>query len=132
MYVSVPLNGPSAVSGTAVVNGARLALARAGRRIGRFRIAVAQLNDATPTRGEWDPGRTTDDARLAVRDPTAIGYVGELDSGASAVSIPILNRAGIAQISPTSTAVGLTSSGPARRPASPQSTTRLARGHSRA
>jgi branched-chain amino acid transport system substrate-binding protein len=35
-------------------------------------------------------------------------YIGEYDSGASAISIPILNRAKIPQISPSNTAVGLT------------------------
>jgi branched-chain amino acid transport system substrate-binding protein len=36
--------------------------------------------------------------------------IGELNSGASAVSIPILNEAGILQVSPANTAVGLTRS----------------------
>ena len=36
-------------------------------------------------------------------------YIGEFNSGASAVSIPILNEGGVPQISPSNTAVGLTS-----------------------
>ena len=48
--------------------------------------------------------------KVVVLYPTTIGYVGDLNSGASAISIPPLNRAGIPQVSPTSTAVGLTSS----------------------
>jgi branched-chain amino acid transport system substrate-binding protein len=56
---------------------------------------------------------------VVAADPTAIGYVGDPDSGASAISIPVLNRAGIAQISPTSTAVGLTSAGPGAAPGEP-------------
>ncbi len=39
-------------------------------------------------------------------------YIGELDSDASAVSIPILNEAGIAEISPASTYAGLTTALP--------------------
>ncbi len=119
VYVSVPLRGPSAVSGASIVNGAKLALAGAGGRIGRFRIVLKVLDDATVARREWDPGQTSDGARQAVLDPATIGYVGELDSGASAISIPILNRAGIAQISPTSTAVGLTSAAPGAEPGEP-------------
>jgi branched-chain amino acid transport system substrate-binding protein len=119
VYVSVPLQGASAVSGAAIVNGAQLALERAGGRIGRFRIALRRLDDTTVARHEWDPGQTSDGARLAALDPTTIGYIGELDSGASAISIPILNRAGIAQISPTSTAVGLTSAASGAEPGEP-------------
>ena len=53
--------------------------------------------------------QTTANAHAAADDNSTIGYVGEFNSGASAISIPVLNRAGIPQISPTSTAVGLTS-----------------------
>ncbi len=109
IYASAPLLGRSSVTGQAVVSGARLALDQVGARIGEYRIAFKTLDDATAARGGWDPGQTTINARLAVLDPTTIGYVGEVDSGASAISIPPLNRAGIPQVSPTSAAVGLTS-----------------------
>jgi branched-chain amino acid transport system substrate-binding protein len=56
---------------------------------------------------------------MAAADPTTIGYIGDKDSGASAISIPVLNRVGIAQVSPTSTAVGLTSAGPGAAPGEP-------------
>lgn len=119
VYVGVPLDGPSAVSGKAVANGARLAVDRIHGQIGRFRIVLKELDDATPSRAEWDPGQTSNDTRLVVGDPTAVGYIGDLNSGASAVSIPALNRFGIPQVSPTSTAVGLTSSGPGAAPGEP-------------
>jgi branched-chain amino acid transport system substrate-binding protein len=119
LYVSVPLDGPSAVSGQAVANGAQMALEDIHGRIGRLRIALKQLDDATPSRAEWDPGQTSNVARLALTDPTAVGYIGDLNSGASAVSIPLLNRLAIPQVSPTSTAVGLTSSDPGAAPGEP-------------
>lgn len=120
VYVSVPLQGASRVSGHAVIYGARLALAQARGRIGEYRIVLKPLDDATVQRGGWDPGQTTIDARTAVLDPTTIAYLGELNSGASAVSIPPLNRAGIPQVSPGSTAVGLTAPGPGASPGEPQ------------
>ena len=119
VYVSVPLDGPSAVSGEAVANGARLALDRIHAQIGRFRIVLKEVDDASPSRAEWDPGQTTNDARAAVADPTTVGYIGDLNSGASAISIPPLNRFGIPQVSPASTAVGLTSNGPGAAPGEP-------------
>jgi branched-chain amino acid transport system substrate-binding protein len=109
IYSSLPLDGASSLNAQAVANGARLALERSGGFIGKYRIVLKQLNDSNAAGGSWDAGQTTDNARRAVRDNTTIGYIGELNSGASAISIPILNRAAIAQISPASTAVGLTS-----------------------
>lgn len=109
IYASAPLRGPSTVSGEAVINGARLALDQVHNRIGEYRIALKVLDDATVARRGWDPGQTTINVRVAVLDPTTIGYVGDFNSGASAISIPPLNRVGIPQVSPTSAAVGLTS-----------------------
>jgi branched-chain amino acid transport system substrate-binding protein len=119
VYASVPLNGASSVSGRAVLNGIELALHDVHDRIGRYRIVVHELNDATPQRASWDPGQTSLNVRRAINDPSAVGYIGDYDSGASAVSIPPLNRAGIPQISPTSTAVGLTEGGPEASPGEP-------------
>jgi branched-chain amino acid transport system substrate-binding protein len=120
IYSSVPLHGASRVSGASVLSGAELALAQIGGQIGRYHIRLEPLDDSTVARQEWDPGQTTLNARQAVQDKTTIGYIGELNSGASAVSIPLLNRAGIAQISPGSTAVGLTSGGPGAAPGEPE------------
>jgi branched-chain amino acid transport system substrate-binding protein len=120
IYSSNPLHGASGDAGRAVVQGAELALAQAGGRIGKFRVVLDSLDDSTPQRGTWDPAQTTLNARLAAGDPSTVGYIGELDSGASAISIPLLNRAGIPQISPTSTALGLTAGGPAASPGEPQ------------
>ncbi|HET6869120.1 MAG TPA: branched-chain amino acid ABC transporter substrate-binding protein [Solirubrobacteraceae bacterium] len=120
IYASVPLRGASRVSGLAAVSGAQLALSQVHGRIGEYGITLKVLDDATAQRGGWDPGQTTINARTAVLDPSTIGYLGELNSGASAVSIPPLNRAGISQVSPGSTAVGLTSAAPGAFPGEPQ------------
>ncbi len=119
VYSSGPVHGASAINAQAVVSGETLALLQVRGRIGKYRIVLKPLDDSTPQRGEWDPGQTTVNARLAVNDNTTIGYIGEFNSGASAVSIPVLNRFGIAQISPTSTAVGLTTGGPGASPGEP-------------
>ncbi len=120
IFESVPLDGAAEPNGQAVVNGAQLALNQIGGRIGRYRIRIRVLDDATATAGGWDPGQTEADARIAAADRTTIGYIGDLESGASAVSIPLLNHEGIAQVSPTSTAVGLTSDAPGSSPGEPE------------
>jgi branched-chain amino acid transport system substrate-binding protein len=119
IYSSEPLHGAAAVEGQAIVNAERLALSRIRGRIGHYRIVLRSLDDATVQRGAWDPGQTSLNARQAVSDPNTIGYIGELDSGASAISIPVLNRAGIPQLSAASTAVGLTSNAAGASPGEP-------------
>src|SRR5581483_8466549 len=74
----------------------------------------------TAAAGKWDPGQTAANARKAAADPKTVAYIGEFNSGASEVSIPILNQAGIPQISPANTYVGLTTSLPGSAPGEPQ------------
>ena len=97
-----------------------MALAAVHGHIGRYRIVLRSLNDATVASDGWDPGQTNANADLAAKDQRTIGYLGDLNSGASAVSLPVLNRARIPQISPLSTAVGLTEGGPEAQPGEPQ------------
>jgi branched-chain amino acid transport system substrate-binding protein len=120
IYSSAPMHGASWVSSAAVVSGEKLALAQEGGRLGKYRIVLKTLDDSTAARDGWDPGQTTLNARQAVLDKTTIGYIGELNSGASAISIPLLNRVGIPQISPSSTAVGLTTADAGAAPGEPE------------
>ena len=62
---------------------------------------------------------TSANALKAAGDKSTIGYIGEFNSGATAVSLPILNEAGIAQVSPGNTAVGITSDDPGAEPGEP-------------
>jgi branched-chain amino acid transport system substrate-binding protein len=106
VYVSAPLHGAREAAGQAIVNGARLALADAGGRIGSLKVRAVYLDDTID--GRWSLARTAANARSAAEDVTAIGYIGDLDSGATRASLPITNQAEIVQISPGSTAVDLT------------------------
>ncbi len=119
LYLSAPLQGSSSDDGRSALQGAEVGLAAVGGRVGRYRVVLHPLDDATVQSAKWDPGQTTENARLATRDPSTIGYLGDFNGGASAVSIPLLNRFGIAQISPGSTAVGLTNDGPDSAPGEP-------------
>ena len=112
VYSSLPLQGASRSSTTDIVRGARLALQDAGGRAGAFTVRYVSLDDSTRSAGYWTPEKTAANARRADRDTTTLGYLGEFNSGASAISLPILNEAGIAQVSPSNTAIGLTRTGP--------------------
>jgi branched-chain amino acid transport system substrate-binding protein len=110
IYSSLPLQGDSRPQSLSVVNGEKLALQSQGNKVGDFSIKYVSLDDATAAAGKWDPGATSGDARKAAQDKSTIAYLGEFNSGASAISIPILNEAGILQVSPSNTATGLTRS----------------------
>jgi branched-chain amino acid transport system substrate-binding protein len=108
IYSSLPLQGDSRPQSLSVVNGMKLALQEAGGKVGDFTIRYVSLDDATAAAGKWDPGAVSANARKAAQDKSTIAYLGEFNSGASAISIPILNEAGILQVSPANTYVGLT------------------------
>jgi branched-chain amino acid transport system substrate-binding protein len=110
IYSSLPLQGSGRPQSEDVVAGEKLALQEAGGKVGKFTIKYVSLDDSTAAAGKWDPGQTSSDARKAAQDPSTIVYLGEFNSNASAISIPILNEAGILQVSPSNTAVGLTRS----------------------
>jgi branched-chain amino acid transport system substrate-binding protein len=108
VYSSFPLQGAAKSQSTAVENGVKLALKQLGGQIGNFKVKHVALDDSTAQAGNWDPGQVSQNARKAVQDKSAVGYVGEFNSGASVVSIPILNQGGLLQVSPSNTYVGLT------------------------
>jgi branched-chain amino acid transport system substrate-binding protein len=110
IYSSEPLDGPSAANAEQIVDGEKLALADAGGHAGPFKIGYVSLNDASPTSGRWNPDVTAANAKIAAQDTSAIAYLGDFDSAATAVSLPLINAAGILQVSPASPYVGLTSS----------------------
>ena len=66
------------------------------------------LDSTRPDIGHWEAGLVAQNARRAAEDPRAMAYVGETASGASVISMPILGRAGIAQVAPLGTYTGLT------------------------
>ena len=110
IYSSLPLQGPFAAVSQQIVNGETLALAEAGGHAGRFKVAYSSLDDANPAKGEWSSDATATDAKVAAEDPSTIAYLGDYDSAATAISLPLTNEVGILQISPASPYVGLTSS----------------------
>ena len=112
VYSSLPLQGASRPQTTAMVNGIKLALERANNKAGDFKIRYQSLDDSTAQAGTWTPEATAQTARKAAQDDNVGAYIGEFNSGASAVSMPILNEAFVPQISPANTAVGLTSDAP--------------------
>jgi branched-chain amino acid transport system substrate-binding protein len=119
VYSSLPLQGASRPQSEDVINGEKLALKQKGNKCGDFNIKYVSLDDATAAAGKWEAGQTSANARKVAQDDSAIAYLGEFNSGASAISIPITNEAGILHVSPSNTAFGLTKSGPGAAPGEP-------------
>jgi branched-chain amino acid transport system substrate-binding protein len=120
IYSSLPLHGDASANARSVLAGETLALSQLSGRVGRFRIVLRSLDDSSQARGGWDPGQTGINARLAIADRSTIGYLGDFNSGASAISIPLLNRGYIPQLSSASAAVGLTSGAVGASPGEPE------------
>jgi branched-chain amino acid transport system substrate-binding protein len=120
IYSSLPLQGASSAQTGPLVNGIKLALSQASNKAGSFTVNYQSLDDSTAAAGKWDPGQTAANARKVAADPKAVYYMGEFNSGASEVSIPILNQAGVPMVSPANTYVGLTTNLPGSAPGEPQ------------
>jgi len=112
IYSSFPLQGASRPTGISLQNGIELALQEAGMKAGDVKIKFVPMDDSTAQAGEWTPEAESANAKKAVQDDSAVAYLGTYNSGAAAISIPILNEAGLAMLSPGNTAVGLTSDEP--------------------
>ena len=114
IYMSAPAHGASAEGGEAATAGARRALSDAGGRVRGREVRFVSLPSTRPGDDFWDPGTVKANAELARDDPSAIAYLGELDLGGSAVSLPVTNRAGLLQVSPADGLRSLTGAPPGR------------------
>jgi branched-chain amino acid transport system substrate-binding protein len=111
-YSSLPMQGAETAQTVPITNAIKLALGQVGNKANGYAIKYTVLDDSTAAAGGWDPTKTSANAKQVASDANAAFYIGEFNSGASEVSIPILNSAGIAQVSPANTYVGLTVSVP--------------------
>ena len=73
-----------------------------------LQLEVFEGGDET---GAWDPQKEERNANAAASIENVVAYFGPINSGAAKISMPILNMAGIVQISPATTWPGLTKIG---------------------
>ena len=111
IYSSLPRTGSSKDQTITLENAMQMALddfTNGTGKIGNFTINYQKLDDASAALGQWDPAVEKANADKAVADPDAMVYLGTYNSGASKISIPILNAANMVMISPAATYPGLT------------------------
>jgi branched-chain amino acid transport system substrate-binding protein len=118
VYVSLPMQSPSPNTtsvGKSIEQGIRLALEEVNYQVdslaGSIQIDLQEVHDDGNAAGQWEPDQEEKNAQAAVADAQVVAYIGPYNSGAARVSIPILNRAGLLQISPSATWPGLTKPG---------------------
>jgi branched-chain amino acid transport system substrate-binding protein len=117
---SLPLQGAQRPQTTDMVKGIELALKQAGNKAGNFTVKYISKDDSSAQAGTWTAENVSANARAAVQDKSTVAVIGEFNSGASAISIPILSEAKLPQVSPANTAVGLTSDEPGADPGTPE------------
>jgi branched-chain amino acid transport system substrate-binding protein len=98
IYAGLPPAGAATPESRDVFAAEQLALKQTGSRVGRATVRLV------PVQGK----ETSDNARSAIQDTSAIAYLGEIAPGASADSIGITNAQDLLQVSPTDTAVAAT------------------------
>jgi branched-chain amino acid transport system substrate-binding protein len=117
----LPMQGDSAERSKQMVDGIRLVLDREGWQAGDTSVAFAACDDSIAKTGAWDPKVCRSNATAYADDPDVIGVIGTYNSGCAAEIIPILNKAGVAMVSPGNTLVCLTQSSNACPPSEPDS-----------
>ena len=107
LYTSWPMQGAMLPEGTGMKNGVDLAVSEAQGTVAGYCLEVVNLDDASPQTGKWDGAVEAENANKAIGDPLAVVYIGTYNSGAAKVSIPITNRAHMAQVTPANNTTGI-------------------------
>ncbi len=110
---SLPLTGASLTQTDTIVKSIQLKLKQIGNAVcdGKYKLVYESKDDASAALGKWDPAVETENANKAAADAAVVAYIGTFNSGAAKLSIPILNKASVAMVSPANTYAGLTKPG---------------------
>jgi len=96
----LPLSGQDAAAAREIVRGEKLALAQSGGRAGEYAVNFNSVDEA-----DGDPDHIRENAAAATRrvmsDSQTVAVIGSLDFEAASASVPLLNAAGLLQVSPT-------------------------------
>jgi len=108
LATDLPMQGASRTRSLQMVEGVRLSLERRGWQSGGVGIALQACDDADSHTGAWSPARCDRNAGFYAANAQLLGVVGTYNSGCAQRIVPVLNRAGIAVVSPGNTLVCLT------------------------
>jgi branched-chain amino acid transport system substrate-binding protein len=111
IYASLPMQGVTHSVAMGLKNGLEMAVAEVGGAIAGYCLEVVTLDGDSPQTTIWDPAIEAKNAYTALGDPEAIVYIGPFSSAANTISMPITNRASMAQRGLAATYAGLTRRG---------------------
>ena len=117
---SMPRTGSARGQTDTIANGIRMAIDEYGGEIAGMKIDYQDWDDADASSQSWTPELETANAQRALNDPDVMAYIGPYNSGAAKVSMPLLNEAGLLQVSPAVTHTGLTKKHPGGDPNEPE------------
>jgi branched-chain amino acid transport system substrate-binding protein len=115
---SMPRTGGGKDESDPIVNGIRLAIAAFEKGL-PLEVEYIDMDDSNARTGSWSDAAEADIARKCVAAKDVVAVIGPYHSGAARVSAPILNEAGLVQITPAATYPGLTRKGPFSDPDEP-------------
>ena len=77
LYTSWPMQGAMIPEGTAVKRAVDLAIDHVGGMVAGYKIAVVNLDDASPVTGSWDGTVEAENAQKAIADADAMAALGD-------------------------------------------------------
>lgn len=116
---SMPRTGSARGQTDTIANGIKMAIEEYGAEIAGMKIGYEDWDDADASSQSWTAELETTNANKAVNDPDVMAYIGPYNSGAAKKSMPLLNEAGLLQVSPAVTHTGLTKKDPGGDPNEP-------------
>ncbi len=111
----LPLHGAEAGQAQQMSAAIALVLEKTSWKAGGYTIAYQSCDDSTSKAGHWDSTTCESNAKAYGADPSVVAVIGPVNSGCAEVELPDENRAArgpLAMVSPATTYVGLTHSGP--------------------
>ncbi|MGH7748079.1 MAG: branched-chain amino acid ABC transporter substrate-binding protein, partial [Candidatus Dormibacteria bacterium] len=106
----LPTSGGDAAIGGGTEKGVKLAVdqANAAHLLGGCTITYIPKDDASVALGKHDPQQGVQNVTALVANQAVMGIVGPFNSSVAVAELPVTNKAGVAQISPSNTDPGLT------------------------
>lgn len=108
---SMPSTGYAAPQARQIEQAIDLAIRQRSTAPSQWQVEHLARSDSDEETGDWSAPRELSNAQQAAADSSVIAYVGPYNSGAAMVSLPVTNRAGLLQITPSATWPGLSEAG---------------------
>jgi branched-chain amino acid transport system substrate-binding protein len=108
---SLPSRGFQAGQAALIAQAIDLAVDERRGGLPQWTIEHVRLDDSGTESGDWSRDVESANAHTAAEDPSVVAYIGPYTSGATAVSLPITNKAHLLHAGPSATWPGLTVEG---------------------